>query len=138
MKVGDILRKKVPRVVTVRMNETVGIAAKLIRANNVSALVVDDFVGTRGDNAAGLFTECAMVHAVAEHGVAGLNMKVARFVSVQQPLSSNSQDTLERAQDLMNRHRIRHLPVIDNCSLVGVISTQDIASALETRAAQVA
>jgi CBS domain-containing protein len=136
MYVGDILRKT--RVVTVRMNETVGIAAKLMLANKVSALVVDDVVRARGDTAAGLFTKRAVVHAVAEHGVAGLNMKVARFVSVQQPLSCNPQDTLERVQDLMNRHRVRHLPVIDNCSLVGVISTQDIASALETRAAQAA
>lgn len=138
MYVGDILRKKAQRMVTVRMNETVGIAAKFMLANNVSALVVDDVIRTRGDTAAGLFTERAVVHAVAEHGVAGLNMKVARFVSVQQPLSCAPQETLERVRDLMNRHRIRHLPVIDNCKLVGVISTQDIASALETRTAKAA
>jgi hypothetical protein len=53
MYVGDILRKKAPRLVTV--NETVGVAAKLMLAN--SALVVDDVVRTRGDTAAGLFTE---------------------------------------------------------------------------------
>ena len=57
MYVGDILRKKAPRVVTVRMNETDGIAAKLTLANNVSALVANDVVRTRGDTAAGLFTE---------------------------------------------------------------------------------
>ena len=55
MYVGDILRKKAPRPVTV--NETVGVAAKLMLANNISALVVDDVVRTRGDTAAGLFTE---------------------------------------------------------------------------------
>ncbi|MDU6833239.1 MAG: histidine kinase, partial [Bradyrhizobium sp.] len=39
MKVGDILRNKTARVITVRMNETVGVAAQLMRAGNVSALV---------------------------------------------------------------------------------------------------
>ncbi len=40
MQVGDILRKKTARVATVRMNETVAIAAQLMRASNISALVV--------------------------------------------------------------------------------------------------
>ncbi|MGC1559672.1 MAG: histidine kinase, partial [Bradyrhizobium sp.] len=44
MKVGDILRKKTARIATIRMNETVGIAAQLMRASNVSALVVKDVV----------------------------------------------------------------------------------------------
>src|SRR6202035_3982630 len=46
MKVGDILRKKTARVATVRMNETVAIAAQLMRASNISALVVKDVVRT--------------------------------------------------------------------------------------------
>ena len=46
MQVGDILRKKTARVATVRMNETVGIAAQLMRASNISALVVKDVVET--------------------------------------------------------------------------------------------
>ena len=37
MKIGDILRKKTARISTIRMNETVGIAAQLMRASNVSA-----------------------------------------------------------------------------------------------------
>ena len=44
MKVGDILRKKTARISTIRMNETVAIAAQLMRAGNVSALVVKDVV----------------------------------------------------------------------------------------------
>ena len=47
MQVGDILSKKThARVATVRMNETVAIAAQLMRASNVSALVVKDVVRT--------------------------------------------------------------------------------------------
>jgi CBS domain-containing protein len=42
MLVGDILCKNHARVATVRMNETVAIAAQLMRANHISALVVND------------------------------------------------------------------------------------------------
>ena len=54
MNVGDVLRKKTARVVTVRMNETVGVAAQLMRASDISALVVKDVVRTEGNTAVGI------------------------------------------------------------------------------------
>jgi CBS domain-containing protein len=134
MLVGDILHKKTPRVVTVRMNETVGIAAQLMRASNISALVVKDVVRTEGNTAVGMFTERDVVRAIAEHGAAGINMKVSQLISVQQLVPCTSTDTLEYVRHLMNRHHIRHLPVIDNYSLAGVISMRDIASAFDEAA----
>jgi CBS domain len=70
MQVGDILRKKAARVATVRMNETVAIAAQLMRSSNISALVVKDVVRTEGNTAVGMFTERDVVRAIAEHGAA--------------------------------------------------------------------
>lgn len=131
MLVGDILSKKTSRVVTVRMNETVGIAAKLMRTSNISALVVKDVVRTEGNTAAGMFTERDVVRAIAEHGAAGVNLKISQLISVQQLVPCSSTDTLEHVRHLMNRHHIRHLPVIDNYSLAGVISMRDIAAAFD-------
>ena len=55
MLVGDVLRKKpATRVATVRMNETVAIAAQLMRSSNISALVVKDVVRTEGNTAVGM------------------------------------------------------------------------------------
>jgi CBS domain-containing protein len=135
MQVGDILCKKTARVVTVRMNETVAIAAQLMRASNISALVVKDVVRTEGNTAVGMFTERDVVRAIAEHGAAGVNLKVAQLISVQHLVSCSSTDTLEQVRYLMHRHHIRHLPVIDNYSLIGVISMRDIATALDEVAA---
>ena len=87
MQVGDILRKKTARVATVRMNETVAIAAQLMRASNISALVVKDVVRTEGNTAVGMFTERDVVRAIAEHGAAGVNLKVSQLISVQQLVS---------------------------------------------------
>jgi CBS domain-containing protein len=134
MQVGDILRKKTARVATVGMNETVAIAAQLMRARNISALVVKDVVETEGNTAAGMFTERDVVRAIAEHGAAGVNLKVSQLISVQQLVACSSTDTLEDARRLMNRNHIRHLPVIDNYSLVGVISIRDISAAFDNEA----
>ena len=131
MLVGDILRKKTSRVVTVRMNETVGIAAQLMRTNNISALVVKDVVRSEGNTAVGMFTERDVVRAIAEHGANGVNLKVSQLISVQQLVSCVSTDTLEHVRHLMNRHHIRHLPVIDNYSLAGVVSMRDLAAAFD-------
>ncbi|MGB8402102.1 CBS domain-containing protein [Bradyrhizobium sp.] len=134
MQVGDVLRKKAARVATVRMNETVAIAAQLMRASNISALVVKDVVRTEGNTAAGMFTERDVVRAIAEHGSAGANLKVSQLISVQQLVACCSSDTLEQVRHLMNRHHIRHLPVIDNHSLIGVISMRDVSAAFDKEA----
>jgi CBS domain-containing protein len=134
MKVGDILRKKSTRIATVRMNETVAIAAQLMRAGNISALVVKDVCRTEGNTAVGMFSERDVVRAIAEHGAAGVNLKVANLISVQELISCGSTDSLEHVRHLMNKNHIRHVPVIDDHTLIGVISIRDISKAFEESA----
>jgi CBS domain-containing protein len=134
MQVGDILRKKAARVATVRMNETVAIAAQLMRSGNISALVVKDVVRTEGNTPVGMFTERDVVRAIAQYGAAGANLKVSQFVSVQQLISCAPTDTLEHVRRVMNREHIRHLPVIDNYSLIGVVSMRDVLAAFDEEA----
>jgi CBS domain-containing protein len=81
-----------------------------------------------------MFTERDVVRAIAEHGAAGVNMKVSQLISVQQLVSCSSNDTLEEVRHLMNRHHIRHLPVIDDYSLCGVVSIRDISTAFDEEA----
>jgi CBS domain-containing protein len=138
MQVGDILRKKTSRVVTVRMNETVGVAAQLMRTNNISALVVKDVVRSEGNTAAGMFTERDVVRAIAEHGANGVNLRVSQLISVQRLVACSSSDTLEHVRHLMNANHIRHLPVIDDFALAGVISMRDVAAAFDEAAHGVA
>ena len=123
MQVGDILCKKAARVATVRMNETVAIAAQLMRSSNISAV--------------GMFTERDVVRAIAEHGAAGASLRVSQLISVQQLVSCSSTDSLEHVRHLMNKHHIRHVPVIDNYSLIGVISIRDISTAFDKEATAV-
>src|SRR6516165_6490932 len=135
MQVGDILRKKTStRVVTVRVNETVGVAAQLMRTNNISGLVVKDVVRSEGNTAVGMFTERDVVRAIAEHGANGVSMRVSQLISVQRLISCSSGDSLEHVRHLMNVNHIRHLPVIDNFALTGVISLRDVSAAFDEAA----
>src|SRR6201985_2416162 len=105
MQVGDILRKRTTaRVVTVRMNETVGVAAQLMRSINISALVVKDVVRTEGNTAVGMFTERDVVRAIAEHGAAGVNLKVSQLISVQELIWCSSDDSLEHVRHLLKQN----------------------------------
>ncbi|MGP8119834.1 MAG: CBS domain-containing protein [Xanthobacteraceae bacterium] len=130
MNVSDILRrKKSSRVVTIRMFETVETAARLLRREDISALVVKDDCDTEGIVAVGMVTERDVVGAVARHGAAGLAKQVSELISVQRLISCRSSDTLDQARRLMSQHHIRHLPVIDEHGLIGVISMRDVGLA---------
>jgi CBS domain-containing protein len=132
MIVGDILRKKGTRIATVRMNETVATAAQLLRTENISALVVKDVCRTEGNVAVGIFSERDVVRAIAEHGSSGVNLKVSALISVQKLISCGSTDTIERVRQLMDDNHIRHVPVIDDHTLIGVVSLRDICTAMTT------
>jgi CBS domain-containing protein len=134
MYVGDILRNTSPHLVTIGSNETVSIAANLMYASNADALVVRKASRSKDAPVVGLFCERDVVAVIAERGTSGLAMKVAQFISPGTLVSCNSQDALADVELLMNRHRIRHVPVIDNGRLVGVVSMRDIALAYEEAA----
>jgi CBS domain-containing protein len=93
--------------------------------------VVKDVVRSEGNTAAGMFTERDVVRAIAEYGAAGVDVKVSQLISVQRLVSCTSSDTLDQVRHLMNVHHIRHLPVIDNFAMAGVISMRDIAAAVD-------
>jgi CBS domain-containing protein len=91
-------------------------------------------VRTEGNTAVGMFTERDVVRAIAEHGAAGVNLKISQLVSARQLVSCSSTDSLEHVRHLMNQNHIRHLPVIDNHGLIGVISIRDISTAFDDEA----
>ena len=105
-----------------------------MRANNISGLVVKDVVRSEGNTAVGMFTERDVVRAIADHGANGVNIRVSQLISVQRLVSCSSSDSLEHVRHLMNVNHIRHLPVIDNFALAGVISIRDISTAFDDEA----
>ncbi len=117
------------------MNETVGTAARLLRNDNVSALVVKDVCRTEGNVVVGMFRSATSCAPSPNTVRAGINLKISALISVQKLVSCQSTDTLEHVRELMNANHIRHLPVIDDYNLIGVISMRDISAVADLAAA---
>lgn len=125
MRVGDILQSKETRIITVRLREPVEVAARLMKSENVSALVVKDVCRTEGNVVAGMFSERDIARAVVDHGAAALQMRVEQLMS-KTLFSCGPDDDLRHVLDLMVKHNIRHIPVLADHVLVGLISARDI------------
>jgi CBS domain-containing protein/uncharacterized membrane protein len=115
MRVRDIMHRD---VVTIGEHQTCSDAARILRENKISSLVVNG-----PDGPAGIITERDYVNLVADR-------KDPAIVNVGQCMTTNlitipsSADVTDAAQIMAERH-IRHLPVVDNGKLVGMISIRD-------------
>lgn len=125
MRVEDILKGKDTRIITVRLREPVEVAARLMKSENISALVVKDVCRTEGNVVVGMFSERDIAHAVVDHGAAALQMSVEQLMS-KKLISCSLEDDVRHVMNLMVKHNIRHLPVLADHVLVGVISARDI------------
>jgi CBS domain-containing protein len=129
MRVEQILRKKGTRIISVRLREPVAVAAKLMAAENIGALVVTDVVPTEGSTVVGMFSERDIVRAIVQNGQEIMRMPVENLMSTRL-ISCGPNDDLADVMEKMDRHGIRHLPVLEEHTLVGVISVRDVIRVL--------
>jgi CBS domain-containing protein len=128
MKVKQLLIEKGTRIISVRMNETVETAARMLRDENIGAIVVKDVCNTEGDTVVGMFSERDFLRAILDKGIGILKKPVSTLMSPR-VISCMSRDDVSKVVDLFNKHRIRHVPVIDDHTLIGVISIRDVVAA---------
>jgi signal-transduction protein with cAMP-binding, CBS, and nucleotidyltransferase domain len=91
-----------------------------MREHGIAALVVKS-----GDAIKGLISERDVVHAVSMHGEGALSLPVSHVVT-HAMVTVVPSDSLKRAMSLMTNHRLRHLPVIAEGHLVGIVSIGDV------------
>jgi len=125
MLVADLMKLKSARVPTIRMSETVEMAATLLNRERIGAVVVKDACGSEGDTILGIFSERDVVRAVAERGLAALKAPVSDLMS-RNMISCTMDDTVDHVRALMDEHHVRHLPVLEEHQLVGVLSIRDV------------
>ena len=125
MKVRSILERKGTRVVTVRVGETVAAAVRLLRRDDIGALVVKDVVRTEGNTVVGILSERDIVRALDERGPATLGMTVGDLMTGR-VVHCTEDDDLERVIDLMREHRIRHVPVLEEGRMLGIVTANDV------------
>lgn len=120
MSVESILRKKGTDVATIAPEASVKRAADWLHAKNIGALVV-----TRGSAVLGLISEREIVHAISRYGAAATSMPVSEIMR-HDAITVAPADPVSRVMNLMTRHRVRHMPVVDNGKLAGIISIGDV------------
>jgi CBS domain-containing protein len=118
--IQNILDRKGAEVFTIRATDTVQSAADRMREHGVAALVVKI-----GDAIKGLVSESDIVQAVSRHGEGALSLAVSH-VATHPIVKIAPNDSLKRAMSLMTNNRVRHLPVIDDGKLVGIVSIGDV------------
>ncbi|PWB81053.1 MAG: inosine-5-monophosphate dehydrogenase [Methylocystaceae bacterium] len=121
MSVARILAKKGDEVVTTTPQRTLlDVSAELTR-RGIGALVVVDFE----DEVVGLIAERDIVGAVARHGVEALYDEVSRHMTVN-PKMVAADDSVDVTMEAMTIGRKRHLPVLRNGRLAGLVSIGDV------------
>lgn len=121
MQVREILAKKGRDVATVSQGRTVGDGVRLLRERGIGALVV---TGTSGP-LVGIFSERDVVRVLGAHGASALDMSIADVMSATVTTCAEA-TTIDSLMSLMTERRIRHVPVIENGDLVGMISIGDV------------
>lgn len=120
MRVLDVLHEKGAEVETIRPDAKVLIAVHRMRMQNVGALVVSRD-GTRVD---GVLSERDIVRALTQHGADLLEMGVVAVMSRNVPTCA-PEDSLRSVMALMTRTRNRHVPVVKDGTLCGIVSVGD-------------
>ena len=111
--------------------ETLSIAPDASIADAVAQLVANDIgslVVMRGDTLVGYLTERDILRGMQARGCVVEGVKVADLME-REPIVASSEDTVDYARDVMTKHRISHLIVMDQDKLTGVISFHDVAKA---------
>jgi CBS domain-containing protein len=121
MNVEAILRSKGGSVATIPSNATVGDAVRELKTRGIGALVVDDDDSV----VAGILSERDIVHALAEYGAALLTMKVHQLMT-KRVITCKPEDTVSELMARMTERRFRHLPVLKDGALVGIVSIGDL------------
>ena len=127
MKVAQILKGKKAGVVTVRPTSSIDAVVHRMKLERIGAVVVSP----DGKSIVGILSERDILRALAEHGAALLELK-AEDLMTREVTTCGREDTLQNVMARMTHHRIRHLPVVEQGELVGIVSIGDaVKSRLE-------
>jgi CBS domain-containing protein len=128
MKVSHILQEKGRDVVTVAATVTIAEATKLLAAKRIGAVIVRDGAGAVG----GILSERDIVRALAKSGADCLSHKVADYMT-RDVVTCSEADSVDDLMEQMTRGRFRHLPVVEDRQLIGIVSIGDV---VKTRIAE--
>jgi len=120
MLVSQILKGKGDLVFTAGPAETVGAVAALLHSRRVGAMIV-----VEGEQVVGIVSERDIVRVVAEQGAGGLNSRID-ICMTRDVVFASPAETVDSLLARMTDRRIRHLPVLKDGRLAGIVSIGDL------------
>lgn len=122
MKIRDILRTKGSVVVQIEPERSVLDAVEVLSEHRIGALVV-----TRGGEIEGVLSERDVMNLVADRPDALADTTVAEIMTTDVIVGVPGDD-LDYVMNIMTNNRIRHLPIVDDGKLTGIVSIGDVVN----------
>ena len=127
MKIRELLEKKGYEVVTVPPSFPLQDAMRLLVEHNIGSVVVAEDRVVQG-----ILTERDILR-LAANDPAGMGRMKVEDVMTRDVIVGLPHDTLEYVMEVMTRNRIRHLPIVDEGWMEGILSIGDVVHALQTK-----
>ena len=120
-KVSAVLEQKGHKVVTVAPRDTVRVLVEVLSHNRIGAAPVVDEAG----RLAGIISERDVIRGIAQHGETVTALAVERLMTTEVKTCS-PEDAIVELMEVMTLQRIRHLPVMRDGKLEGIVSIGDV------------
>ena len=121
MNVEHILASKGREVRTIRPDASVGDALRRLRTERIGALVVSE----TGTDLVGILSDRDILDAIADHGTDVLGESVGGVMTAK-VFTCSREDRVSAIMALMTDRRIRHVPVVEDGRLCGMVSIGDV------------
>ncbi len=121
MTVASILAEKGRDVFTIVQDEKMSKVVDILAENRVGAMVVVD----SNENVAGIISERDIVREISKSGASVLKQPVAAYMT-RAVISCDEADTVDQVMGVMSENRFRHVPVVTDGKLTGIISIGDV------------
>ena len=121
MRISEILDIKGHRVETTWPSRSVGDIPRLFVNRNIASVVVID----AGGRPVGIVTDRLLIRALAEHGMETINF-TAKDIMESPPPSCAATESVAHVLDVMTEKRVRHMLVMDNARMQGIVSIGDL------------
>lgn len=124
MKVQDILQKKSGSVLTIHPHQTLFQASQILAEHNIGALLVED----DAHELVGILSERDIVRQLAQAGESVGKLTVGEVMTTD-VVTVLPDDEIADLSSTMTNKRIRHLPVMQDGQLIGIVSIGDVVKA---------
>lgn len=123
MKVRTILATKAMHVITIAPEEPLRAAVALLTQHHIGALVVVD----QADKPVGIISERDIIHELARTEAVG--DRFVQDVMTRDVVIASPSDDVESLSQTMTKGRFRHVPIVDEGALIGIVSIGDVVKA---------